>query len=322
MLAAFVERFDDADPGGALRVAERPDPDPPEGWTVVDVKGASLNHHDVWTARGLGVVRARQLPMILGCDAAGVDDEGREVVVHSVVTDPQWLGPELQAPSLALLSDGPPGTFAERVRVPARNLVPKPPELSFEEAACLPTAWLTAYRMLFTKAAVSPGDTVLVQGASGGLSTALVMLGRAAGVRMWVTGRDEERRAYALEHGAEAAFEPGARLPERVDAVMDSVGTATWDHSLKVLRKGGTLVVAGVTGGFSAPTDIVRVFQNELTIVGSIMGTIDELRNLVAFCDAAGIRPPVTEALPLERAPEAFTTMASGAVRGKIVLRP
>jgi NADPH:quinone reductase-like Zn-dependent oxidoreductase len=322
VLAAYVERFDDADPGAALRVDQRTEPDPPDGWTVVTVKGASLNHHDVWTARGLGVVRPDQLPMILGCDAAGIDDAGRDVVVHAVITDPAWLGPELLAPSLALLSDGPPGTFAERVAVPRRNLVPKPASLSFEQAACLPTAWLTAYRMLFTKAAVQPGETVLVQGASGGLSTALIMLGRAAGVRMWVTGREESKRAYALERGADAAFEPGARLPERVDAVMDSVGAATWEHSLKVLRKGATLVVAGATGGFSAPTNIVRMFQNDLRIVGSNMGTIDELRNLVDFCESAAIHPPVSEVLPLERAAEALATMATGAVRGKIVLRP
>src|SRR5205807_3064186 len=112
-------------------------------------------------------------------------------------------------------------TFAERVVVPRRNLVPKPPELSFDEAACLPTAWLTAYRMLFTRAQVAPGMTVLVQGASGGVATALVLLGSAAGVRMWVTGRSERRRAEAIALGADQAFEPGARLPERVDVVME-----------------------------------------------------------------------------------------------------
>ena len=322
MLAAFAERFDPEDPGGAVAVGDRPEPGVADGWTVVDVRAASLNHHDVWTARGLGVIGADQLPMILGCDAAGVDDQGREVVVHTVVTDPAWLGPELLAPSLRLLSDGPQGTFAERVAVPRRNLLPKPPELSFEEASCLPTAWLTAYRMLFTQAALRPGATALVQGASGGLSTALIMLGRASGLRMWVTGRDEDKRAYALWHGADAAFEPGARLPERVDAVMDSVGAATWEHSLKVLRRGGIMVVAGVTGGYKGSTDAVRLFQNGLHIVGSMMGTIDELRDLLAFCVAAGIRPPISETLPLAEAPRAFATMHSGAVRGKIVLRP
>jgi NADPH:quinone reductase-like Zn-dependent oxidoreductase len=322
MLAAFVDRFDRKRPAAAVTVGERPEPEVPDGWTIVDVKAASLNHHDVWTARGLGVIGAGGLPMILGCDAAGVDEQGREVVVHAVITDPGWLGDELLAPSVLLLSDGPQGTFAEQVAVPSRNLVSKPPKLSFEEAACLPTAWLTAYRMLFTQAAVRPGATVLVQGASGGLSTALVMLGRAAGVRMWVTGRDDAKRAYAISVGADAAFEPGARLPERVDAVMDSVGAATWEHSMKVLRPGGTMVVAGVTGGREGVTDAVRLFQRGLHIVGSMMGTISELRDLLAFCAEADIHPPVNEVLPLADAPQAFDTMHAGAVRGKIVLRP
>jgi NADPH:quinone reductase-like Zn-dependent oxidoreductase len=320
--AAFIERFDPDDPASVVTVGDRPEPEVPGGWTVVDVKAASLNHHDVWTARGLGVIGAQQLPMILGSDAAGLDQDGSEVVVHTVMTDPDWLGPELVAPSVRLLSDGPQGTFAERVAVPRRNLLPKPPQLTFEEAACLPTAWLTAYRMLFTQAAVRPGATVFVQGASGGLSTALIMLGQAAGVRMWVSGRDEEKRAYALERGADAAFEPGGRLPERVDAVMDSVGAATWEHSLKVLRKGGTMVVAGVTGGTHGTTDAVRLFTNGLHIVGTVMGTLDELRDLIGFCVTADLHPPVSEVLALEEAPRAFETMSSGAVRGKVVLSP
>jgi NADPH:quinone reductase-like Zn-dependent oxidoreductase len=322
MRAAFVDRFDAGDPAGVVTVGDRPEPEVPEGWTVVEVKAASLNHHDVWTARGMGGLGVGQLPMILGCDAAGHDEAGREVVVHTVVTDPDWLGPELLAPSLRLLSDGPQGTFAERVAVPRRNVLPKPSQLTFAEAACLPTAWLTAYRMLFTQAPVRPGATVLVQGASGGLSTALVMLGRAAGARMWVTGRDEEKRGYAIQRGADAAFEPGARLPERVDAVMDSVGAATWEHSLKVLRKGGTMVVAGVTGGIHGQTDAVRLFTSGLRIVGTTMGTLEELRDLIRFCVAADVHPPIGDVLALEDAPRAFDTMWSGAVRGKVVLRP
>src|SRR6476660_684391 len=319
MFAVYAETFSFDDPLSGLVVGERPAPDAPDGWATVTVKAASLNHHDLWSLRGVGL-REESLPMILGCDAAGVDEDGNEVVVHGVIGDPRWTGDEADDPGRSLLSERHQGTFADQVVVPRRNLVPKPASLSFEQAACLPTAWLTAYRMLFNKAAVQPGETVLVQGASGGLSTALIMLGRAAGVRMWVTGREESKRAYALERGADAAFEPGARLPERVDAVMDSVGAATWEHSLKVLRKGATLVVAGATGGFSAPTNIVRMSQNDLRIVGSTMGTIDELRNLVDFCESAAIHPPVSEVLPLERAAEALATMATGAVRGKIVL--
>ena len=139
--------------------------------------------------------------------------------------------------------------MAEQVAVPRRNLLPKPAELSFAEAACLPTAWLTAYRMLFVRSGLRPGQTVLVQGASGGVATALIVLGRAAGFRVWVTGRSEEKRAAALALGADQAFETGARLPERVDGVMETVGEATWSHSIKSLKPGGVIVTSGATTG-------------------------------------------------------------------------
>jgi NADPH:quinone reductase-like Zn-dependent oxidoreductase len=275
----------------------------------------------VWSLRGVGL-RAEQLPMILGCDAAGVDEDGNEVIVHSVITDPQWLGAEWLDPSLSLLSERYQGTLAELVTVPKRNLIPKPTELSFEHAACLPCAWLTAYRMLFVQAPLRPGDTVLVQGAGGGLSTALVALGRAAGLRMWVTGRSERSRAAALALGAEAVFEPGARMPERVDAVMESVGEATWSHSLKSLRKGGTMVVSGGTSGYTAPTEVARIFAMNLRIVGSTMGSREELERLVAFCMQHDLRAPIDRTLPLAETREGIAALAAGDVRGKVVLTP
>ena len=151
---------------------------------------------------------------------------------------PSWTGDETLDPKRSLLSEVHQGTMAERLAVPRRNVVPKPAELGFTEAACLPTAWLTAYRMLFTQSGVRPGDSILVQGAGGGVATALVVLGRAAGLRVFVTSRDENKRQRALDLGAAEAFEPGARLPQRVDAVMETVGQATWSHSVKALRPG------------------------------------------------------------------------------------
>jgi NADPH:quinone reductase-like Zn-dependent oxidoreductase len=321
MLAAYVSAFDPEDPVAAVEVGDRPDPEPRPGWVAVDVRAAALNHHDIWSARGIGL-REEQLPMILGCDAAGIDADGNEVVVHAVVNDPDWSGDEALDPKLSLLSERHQGTLAERVLVPARNLVPKPPELSFEEAACMPTAWLTAYRMLFTQARIQPGQTVLVQGAGGGLSTALVMLGAAAGVRMWVCGRSAGGRELATGLGADAAFEPGARLPERVDAVMDSVGAPTWKHSLRSLRKGGIMVVAGGTGGLEAAVEVPRIFALNLRIAGSTMGTRAELSQLLRLCMDKGLRPPIDRALPLGDAKEAFAAMVAGDVRGKLVLIP
>ncbi|SRR5690554_1330780 len=319
MLAAYAESLDADDPVAALAVGERPEPEVPAGWATVSVRATALNHHDLWSLRGVGL-RPEQLPMILGCDAAGVDDDGNPVVVHAVISDPDWRGDETLDPQRSLLSERYQGTFAEKVAVPRRNLVPKPPALSFEEAACLPTAWLTAYRMLFTQAQVTPGSTVLVQGAGGGVATALVTLAAAAGVRVWVTSRSPDRASRALELGAEQVFETGARLPERVDAVLETVGAPTWSHSLRALRPGGTLVVAGATAGSAAETELRRVFFLQLRVLGSTMGTRDELIRLLAFCERTGVRPLIDRELPLADAREAVATLERGDVFGKLVL--
>jgi NADPH:quinone reductase-like Zn-dependent oxidoreductase len=319
MLAATAVRQDSHDPIAGLEVGERPEPAPRDGWATVRLRAASLNHHDLWSLQGVGLP-ADRLPMVLGCDGAGVDEDENEVVVHAIVGDPEFRGDETMDPRRTLLSEKYDGTLADLVQVPRRNLVPKPADLSFEEAACLPTSWLTAYRMLFTQADVQPGSTVLVQGAGGGVATAVIALGRAAGIRVWATSRDEAKRARAVELGADQAFEPGARLPERVDAVMETVGVPTWEHSLKSLRQGGTIVVTGATGGHEAVTDLRRVFFLQLRVVGSTMGTRDELERLVRFMTATGVRPLVDTVRPLEDAVDAFRQLASGEVFGKLVL--
>jgi NADPH:quinone reductase-like Zn-dependent oxidoreductase len=318
MLAVYAESIDRDDPLSGLRIDTRPEPEAADGWTTVTVKAASLNHHDLWSLRGVGLSEDR-LPMILGCDAAGLDEDGREVIVHSVITDPSWRGDETLDPRRSLLSERYPGTFAEAVAVPRWNLVPKPAELSFEEAACLPTAWLTAYRMLFTRGRVAPGSTVLVQGASGGVATALTVLGSAAGIRIWVTGRSEEKRARALELGADQAFEPGARLPERVDAVMETTGQATWAHSARALKPGGTIVISGATTGDASPAELSRIFFLQLSVIGSTMGTREELERLIRLCVDKGVRPAVHMAVPLTAARDGFEAMLRGETSGKIV---
>jgi NADPH:quinone reductase-like Zn-dependent oxidoreductase len=318
MFAVTAARIDADDPLAGLDLGSRAEPDPPDGWTTVTVKAAALNHHDVWTLRGVGISPDR-LPIILGCDAAGLDDDGNEVVVHAVISqDP--AGDETLDPRRSLLSERYDGTFAERVAVPRRNLVPKPGALSFAEAACLPTAYLTAYRMLFTRAGISPGATVLVQGAGGGVATALILLGRAAGFRVWVTSRSELKRERAITLGADRAFESGARLPERVDAVMETVGEATWAHSLRALRPGGRIVISGATSGAVPPADLSRVFFLQLSVVGSTMGTKDELARLVQFCEQTGVRPLIDRTLPLAQAREGLAAMISGELFGKVTL--
>lgn len=319
MFAVYAESIDPDDPLGGLVVGEQPDPQPPAGWATVTVRAASLNHHDLWSLRGVGLEQER-LPMILGCDAAGHDEDGNEVVVHAVVSHPDWRGDETLDPRRSLLSERHPGTFADKVVVPRANVVPKPASLSFEEAACLPTAWLTAYRMLYTQGGLKAGDTVLVQGAGGGVATALITLARAGGLRVWATSRDEHKRARALEIGAHEAFEPGARLPQRVDAVMETVGKATWSHSVKSLRPGGVVVISGTTSGPDVSNaELTRIYFLQMRVIGSTMGTRDELASLVTMLDATGTRPLVDRTLPMERAPEGFAAMVEGDVFGKIV---
>src|SRR4051794_29693662 len=319
MLAVYASKIDPKDPLSGLEVGDRPDPDVPDGWTTVTVKAAALNHHDLWSLRGVGLGEDK-LPMVLGCDAAGVDADGNDVVVHAVIGDADaGGGDETLDPRRSLLSERYDGTFAEQVVVPRRNLVPKAPELSMEEEACLPTAWLTAYRMLFTKSGLRPGDTVLVQGAGGGVATAAISLARAAGLRVWATSRSEDKRKRALDLGAHDVFESGARLPERVDGVLESVGEATWSHSLKSLRPGGRIVVCGATTGFNPPADLARVFFTQLDVVGSTMGTRDELRGLMALLVATGVRPVIDSVHALADARDGFARMAGEAVFGKVV---
>src|ERR1019366_1935426 len=242
MFAATAARIDADDPLAGLELGERPDPVAPDGWVTVTVKAAALNHHDVWTLRGVGIA-----------------------------------------------------------------------------ADCLPTAYLTAYKMLFDKSGVQPGATVLVQGAGGGVATALIVLGRAAGYRMWATSRGEAKRERALKLGADQVFPTGARLPERVDVVMETVGQATWAHSVRSLKPGGRIVVAGATSGDAPPGGLSRVFFTQLTVTGSTMGSRDQLGRLARFCEQTGVRPVIDRVLPLAQARDGFAAMISGDLFGKIV---
>jgi NADPH:quinone reductase-like Zn-dependent oxidoreductase len=316
--AVYASGISREDPLSGLEIGDRPDPEVPDDWTTVAVKAAALNHHDLWSLRGVGLGEDA-LPMILGCDAAGRDDDGNEVIVYPVVTSDAWRGDETFDPRRSILSERHQGTFAERVAVPRRNLLPKPPELSFEEASCLGTAWLTAYRMLFTRGEAVPGQTVLVQGATGGVATALIAIGAAAGIRIWVTGRSEQTRAQAKALGADDVFESGARLPERVDAVMETIGEATWGHSVRSLKPGGRIVVSGATTGDAPSAELSRVFFLQLSVIGSTMGTRDELERLIRFCVDRGVRPAIHATMPLDEAEKGFQALLDGEAVGKIV---
>ena len=235
MKAVFAATINNADPLAALEVGELPEPQPRPFWSTVSVKAATVNHHDIWSLKGVGLA-AEATPMILGTDAAGVLDEdipvrkglkaGDEVVLYTVIgADGAGVMPGERR---TILSERYPGTMAAKTQVPSANVFAKPANLTLDEAAALGTSWLTAYSLVFASAGVKPGDTILIQGAGGGVSTAAVQLAHAAGLEVFVTSRDETKRERALALGADAAFEAGARLPRKVDAVIESVGAATW----------------------------------------------------------------------------------------------
>jgi len=312
MRAAYAIAAEPTNPRAALRVADLPEPTPPDGWTTVEVRAGSLNQHDIWSLRGVGLA-ADRLPMILGCDAAGVDQDGNEVVVYPVIAD------EADPRGYSLLSERHPGTLAERVAVPPENLVPKPAGVSFLDAACLPTAWLTAFHMLTTRGRVEEAAAVLVQGAGGGVATAAVVLAVAMGKRVYATSRDAGKRERIAALGA-TAVEPGDRLPERVDVVIESVGAPTFEHSMKCSAPGARIVVCGATGGHLATVDLRRLFAMRLDVLGSTMGTGPELAELLEFLVEKDVRPVIDSTYGFSAIVDAFTRLESGAIFGKVAI--
>lgn len=346
MLAVRAVRFGGDDPLANLEVGDVPDPAPGPGEVLVRVDAASLNHHDLWTLRGVGSRKFTE-PQVLGCDAAGTvlaygdgppDDAvpaGSAVVVHSVIACGTCRacrgGEELLCPHVGILSEPPyPGTLAPLLVVPAGNILALPPGVDAVTAACLPTAYLTAYHMLFGRAELRPGQRVLVQGATGGVATAAILIGVAAGLTVYATSRDEARRETALRLGAAAVFGTDRDATKAVlalsgggvDAVIETVGEATWEMSLRVTRAGGTIVVSGATSGANPPAQLNRVFWRHLTVAGSSMGTRGELRRLVELCAGGRLHPLVDSVRPLADARSAFEALLAGNQRGKLVLRP
>ncbi|GAA4592697.1 NADPH:quinone reductase-like Zn-dependent oxidoreductase [Actinoplanes octamycinicus] len=311
MRAAYVSSLQPDAPLSGLTVGELPF-SVPDGWVPVAVRASSLNQHDIWSLRGVGLP-ADRLPMILGCDAAGVDPDGRAVLVYPVVQD------KADPRGYSLFSERHPGTLAEQVAAPRENLLPIPDGVSFAEAACLPTAWLTAYHMLVTRGRAADAGAILVQGAGGGVATAAVAIGVALGKKVYATSREQWKRDRISELGA-VAVEPGGRLPERVDVVIESVGEPTFEHSMKCAAPGARIVVCGATGGHLARVDLRRVFAMQLEILGSSMGTPGELGELLEMCASGRIRPVIDSRYPFAEAAKAFARLSSGELFGKVVL--
>jgi NADPH:quinone reductase-like Zn-dependent oxidoreductase len=321
MLAARAIAQDFDDPLSGLAVEDIPKPVAAPGWSVVRVVAAALNPHDLWTLRGVGHP-ADRIPIVLGCDGAGYDEHGRPVIIYPTLGDPaRGRGDITLDPQRSLLSETADGTLAEYVAVPTEHLIPKPDWLTFDEAGALPVAWGTAYRMLFTRGNVVPGDRVLVQGSLGGVASAAIRLAAAAGAIVYATSRTEEGRAFARELGAVVSLAPGERVPEQVDVVIETVGEATWANSLRALRRGGTVVVAGATSGSQPPADLSRVFFHQQRIIGSTGSTLDELQRAIRTMGAAGLRPVIDGAVPLTGVQAGLDRLARGGIAGKIVVR-
>jgi len=321
MFAVYAARPNLDDPLASLVVGERPEPTVPQGWVRVKVSHASLNRHDLFTLRGITAQQGPiSFPMILGTDGAGTLDDGTPIVLYPVMGTADWRDDETLDPGWHIFSERVPGTFADYVAVPRRNAIPLPAGISALDASVLGTAWLTAYRTLFTKTSLEPGETLLVQGASGGMSTALIQLGRAAGFEVWVTSRTAKGRELAERLGAHRTFDANERLPRTVQAVVDHIGPASWEHSMASVARGGTIVITGGTTGLNVTLPLLPMLSEQLTVRGSIMGTLQDMKNLLSFLVGTGIKPEIGQTLPMERAEEAFRAMWNGETHGKTVL--
>jgi NADPH:quinone reductase-like Zn-dependent oxidoreductase len=320
MFAVYATHANPDNPLAALKIGDRPESSAPEGWARVKITHASLNRHDLFTLRGITAhPEGIAYPIILGNDAAGTLDDGTPVVIYPMMGSDDWRGDETLDPAWHIPSEYIPGTFADYAVVPKRNAIPLPANLSPLNASVLGTAWLTAYRALFTKSGLRGGQTVLIQGASGGMATALIQIGRAAGFEVWATSRTEEGQAIAKTLGAHECFPSNEPLPRKVSAVVDNVGSASWAHSMSSLARGGTLVTVGGTTGFEVPLNLLPLLADQLTITGSIMGTLEDMKNMMSLIAQTGINPEIGAILPMERAEEAFRAMWEGKTSGKMV---
>ena len=307
--------------------------DPVAGPDDVRVRpvASALNHMDLWLTGGQP--RPLSLPHVPGCDVAGIVETVGERVDHVQVGDEVVVNPSVTsleavvahgvdapiAPGLQILGEQRWGGHGELVVVPGRNVLPRPSERSWEECAAYPLATLTAWRML-RRARVTAGDTVLIVGIGGGVSAAALGLARRQGAVVYVTSRDAAKRRRAVELGATAAFDSNDDWPVIVDVVIESVGPATWDRSVRALKPGGRMAVCGGTSGRKVELNLPRLFFKQLEIIGSTMGSYDEFARVTVLVDQ-GLDIHVDEVFDLADYPEALDRLRSGEQLGKVVLR-
>lgn len=283
------------------------------------MNAAAINYHDIFTLQG---VKTHPLiyPRILGCEGCGWIEDGSPVILYPVMGHPNYLGPETLDPQRHVFHHITDGILAEYVAAPSQNILPQPADLDPIQETVLGISRLTAYRMLFTKARVCPGQTILVQGSSGGGSTALIQLGAAAGARIWCTGRSPEKRDMAIQLGAERTFSPGETLPYQLDAVFNTSRKATWSYSTGSVKLGGCIVTCGAHSGFHVSLDLFRVSNDQISIHGVYAGTLQEFKDLIQFEITKKIPPMIGIVVPISDAFEAIRAVYEGRASGKAVV--
>jgi NADPH:quinone reductase-like Zn-dependent oxidoreductase len=318
-----------------VRIRERPRSQPRPGAVAVALRAASINHLDLWLAHGAQRIDP---PRVIAADGAGVVHAsadprwrpGDEVVLFPTLCcwECDWCraGENVRCPRFGVLGEHADGAACELIHMDARSLFPKPAALSWEEAAAFPLTFLTAWRMLTTRARLQPGETVLVVGAGAGVAVAAIRIARHLGARVLATSRSEAKRKRALELGAAAAFDSAgfskdvrAATGDGVDVVFEHVGPATLEESMRSLAHGGRVVTCGSTSGVKAEINMPRLFFRHAGLLGSTMGNAGEFEAVLeAIGD--GLRPVVDRVYPLDQVQAALAHLDAAEQFGKVVL--
>jgi NADPH:quinone reductase-like Zn-dependent oxidoreductase len=328
-----------------LEIADLPDPRPGPGEVVVEIRAAGVNHLDTWVRRGMPGMKL-PLPMIPGSDGAGVIAATGPGVTEWKAGDQVFVSPgyscgrceacgsgqEPLCRDYGLLGEHRDGLQAERVVLGARQVLPLPEGLSFEEGAAFPLVFQTAWHMLVARAGLRPGDDVLIQAGGSGVGTAAIQIARLFGARVLATVGSEEKAAKAKALGADQVINyrttdvldavRRATAKRGVDIVVESTGQETWEKSIQCLVRGGRLVTCGATTGHEAKTDLRFVFFKGLSILGSTMGSRAELLRVARFVGERRLRPIIDRVLPFEKVADAHRALQERATFGKIVLTP
>lgn len=342
MKAAMIQEHGSVD---CVAVGEYPDPKAGEGEVVLEVRSAALNHLDIWVRKGRPGVQL-DMPHVLGSDGAGVVIEvgprthginvGDEVILNPGLScgycESCGRGQQSECTSFGIVGMSRPGTFAEKIAVPFQNVYPKPAHLSFDEAAALPLAYQTAWRMLMTRAGLRAGETVLINGIGGGVALAALQLAKLAGAEVIVTSSSDEKLSRAKTIGADHTVNyqtiddligtiRDITNGRGVDIVIDSVGAATWSTNFGVARRGGRIVLCGITTGPEAATNLQALYWNQLTVMGSTMGSNEDVRQMLRAVEATKLKPIMDSVKSLEKIGDAMSRMEAGEQFGKIVVR-